>query len=273
MPTANNPEVETIIAAEKAELANARLAADVAKARTVTERNKAAVRLLAQQIGLDPDKIKAVPTGDPSNPYRLEGISDLLPSAEDIEWDTKEKELTSKLDAEAAAAKAAKDKEIAARGKWVETNALTSELRQAFSKANAVDTTGDKSFADLIELTRDRVKVTHAVDPVTGKLAVQTDAVNAAGKPCTVPEMVAEWLSTRPGLVRRAGAGATRANITGVPTPQAKLTVGQRMDLVFGKQQPPQAPLTLDQRMDRVFGKLTPQPVANFKYKKFDIPL
>ena len=228
---------------------------------------KAEARLLATELGIDPSGIKLVPTGDAQNPFKLEveGLSDIKAAIENArtqklnqqratgKWDEREKELTAAHQRQLQAQAAAAGKTVAAYQAWLEGQAVEGELRATLIAEGAIDTAGDGTYADLIALTRNRLKVEQEVDQETGKLTVKIKALDANGQPMLDPQTgqplgvkaaVTDFLAKRPAL-KKAGVR---------PGPGAG-GYGMRSS-GGGDQQPPQNAAERGQHAaDRLFGK------------------
>ena len=102
------------------------------------------------------------------------------------------------------------DKPIKAQQAYIDRRAQELELIKAFGEAGAIDVNGDGSYADLIALTRGRLKVTQDFD-AAGKLVVSTIALDADGNPMVTADgaplgaaaIAAEFLAVRPALVKK----------------------------------------------------------------------
>jgi hypothetical protein len=197
------------------------------------DRSKEAFKALLRSLGRDPEAVEIVETGDPDEPFRVEG--------EEID---ELRELASKAAGEAATPKSAEAKRRieeqrrkrivgpvqrkldaanrrnAALVSWIQENAVAAPLRLACRDEEIVDD-DDGQFADVVELLSKRfvVRVDLDEDDPTSDVVVTLDTVDgegqpirgADGEPLTPREMVADLAKKKPKFRKsgfRPGTGA-----------------------------------------------------------------
>lgn len=203
---------------------------------------KAEVRALATAFGLDPDVVKIVKTEDAENPYKLEGdgVDETLQAIaaarqgkrSKSKWEDEEKVLTTKFTRQLQTAAQKHQQERAELEALIRSELTVPALRAAFAQEGAIDHDGKGSYADLIELTKGRVKVEIVADEATGKFRASVTPLNADGTPLLDPktqepvglrQLAANFLGERPHMraanFRRGpgagGRGAGAANAGG----------------------------------------------------------
>lgn len=190
---------------------------------------KAEARAFASAFGLDPDAVKVVKTDDPENPYKLEGdgVDEALQALaaakagkqKKVKWEDEEKALTGKFTKQLQTAAQKHQQERTELESLLRSELTVPALRAAFAQEGAIDHDGKGSYADLIELTKGRVKVDIAPDEA-GKFKVTITPLNADGTPLLDPktqepvglrQLAANFLAERPHMRSanfRRGPGA-----------------------------------------------------------------
>lgn len=198
---------------------------------------KRQAKLLATKLGIDPDEIKLVPTGDKNNPFELEapGLDEIAKTLEEsrkqkrsaTKWEDRERELQ---DAHQEATRKLNDRhnaKVESLEAWIKEHAVIQPLRQAAAEAKVIDPfSGDPERAgrydDVIELLAPRVRVETEYDEDTGTLKavnvkplsedkkmVMVDAKTS--KPVTHRQLMEDFLKTRQHMRQsqyRNGPGA-----------------------------------------------------------------
>lgn len=239
-PTASNPT-------NRGSAAAADGGAALAKALKERKKAKALANTLLRALGIDPETVKQVPTGDPANPYRLEGVPNLDTvltvaraavggtggngggrgkAAQTVEVAT--------LNAQVATLK----KQIAALVKFITRTAVVEPIRAACVKYHAIDDDGGQ-FEDIVTALASHFRPNVELDledaeaePDVSVLCVQRDGqtpfINpATNQPHTPDSLVLDFLTRRPKYRQaqfRAGPGAGGAAVGNTPRRAAGVT-------------------------------------------------
>jgi hypothetical protein len=212
------------------------------------DRMKTEKGLIAKALGLDPADIKIVANdGDDKdeNPWKLEapGIADIAEAVDahrrkrtvSKTWEDRERELTTNQQRQLERQTESSNKRIEARDRLIQTLAIKQPLIAACVAEGAIDSENDGEFSDVLQLVTKRLRYeiveededeeTHEV-AVTAKLIPMNDdgtpmVDTKTGRPSTIRQLVADFLSKRPhfkrsGFMPGPGAGGY-GNRTPVP--------------------------------------------------------
>lgn len=197
------------------------------------DRHKHALKSLAKKLGVDPDDMRIVETGNKDDPYHVdfEGLDEtfnLLDGArkksdddrrKNGKWDDRERELTADHDKRTKKLKDGYERRIQGLEAYVGELAVAGPLRTALAAEGAIDDDGDGSFSDLVTLLSPRLKREIKHDEETGRVKVSVEPVDSDGEvlrdkndsPVSIRSFVREFLDKRPKFRSakfRSGPGA-----------------------------------------------------------------
>jgi hypothetical protein len=184
---------------------------------------RAAIADFAAALGIDPEDVKIVETGDKAKPYKLEapGLAEAATALKEarsksgVKWEQKEAELNDRHQR--------KVQQLTETGNRRE-NGLKSFINRQDSVvpiqlAAAAEGAIDAEDNTLVTLLQPRIKTTIEIDDETGETKVTTvplqedgePMLDKQGNPATIRQLVAEYLNKKPHLRKatfRSGSGA-----------------------------------------------------------------
>jgi hypothetical protein len=195
------------------------------KARDTAKKEKLAI---ITALGLDPDDIEIVETGDSENPYQvkgLESVQELLNAGRTGKdkkkaGDDRERELQTAYQRKLETKTQEYNRREAGLRSMVNSFAITAPLREAAAAENAMDVDGPEKgqYSDIVTALQGRLSAEIVFDEDTGKPSLKVVAKAEDGtvlldkdnKPATVRQLVKEYLDKRPHMRRstfRPGPG------------------------------------------------------------------
>lgn len=217
-------------------------AGDDRLSKVLGERKKArqAFRHLLRGLGVDPDSVKVVNTGDPANPIRIEGVGDLdarlsvARAATGAAGGVAGKPGKGATSVELAQSKATTEalrRQNAALVTFIKRTTLVEPIRAACAKYHAIDDDGGK-YEDIVNqiAPSGRVDVDFDIEDAAAQPEVRvyfvgrdgsTPLINAAtSEPATADSLVLEFLTKRPKYRQanfRSGPGAGGSQVGTAP--------------------------------------------------------
>lgn len=237
------------------------------------DKAKGAYRATLRALGIDPDEVEIVETGDPNDPYRINGLEDVAEIVrasrdtagagdDDGGRPKDQKEIARRKRLTAPLEKRIKglEREKTALIKFIRDNFVRTEIRSAARELHAVDDDGG-AFADIVDLTEKRFKIDVEIDDDSHEARAMITTLDDLGEPATddlgnalsPKAIVADLLKRKPkfresNFVPGSGAGDRRAQVAGTPGARARAPIAapaeKTRDAVhgfFGKRPEPAA--------------------------------
>jgi hypothetical protein len=205
----------------------------VSEALKERKKAKAGFRALVRAMGGDPDKVKIVSTGDPAEPYRIEGIDNLdtrMAAARAVGGASGGKRgATQSVEVvQITAQRDAYKRQVNALVEFIKRTAVVEPIRANCVKHHAIDD-DNGAFDDIVSMLAPKSKVEIDFDPedVSKEPEIRVYFIGADGQPIINPAtgqlanadfMVADFLAKRPKYRLasfRPGPGAGNRSFTG----------------------------------------------------------
>jgi hypothetical protein len=195
---------------------------------------KKRLNALIKSLGRDPEDVTFVETGDPENPFTVEGIEDVIDAASKAGGDSEAKKRADadkkrRLLAPVEKKLRVAEKKSEALVNWIQRNAIVAPIRAACIAEKIVDDDGGQ-FSDVVALLKPRFKTTVIIDDDDATVPASVDILamaedsedaidGATGDPWQdARKMVAELARKRPKFKQsefRRGPGAGGQNAGG----------------------------------------------------------
>jgi hypothetical protein len=192
---------------------------------------RATIQEFAEALGIDPDDVKIVETGNKDKPYKLEapGLAEAATAVKEArtkkgeKWEDREKALNDSHQRKIQTITQTNDRKVKGLESFIQRQASVVPIQLAAAAEGAIDseegTAKAGSFADLVTLLQPRIKTEIAVDEDSGEARVTavplnddgTPMLDKQGNPATIRHLVADFLTKKPHLRKaafRPGSGA-----------------------------------------------------------------